>query len=40
MERKGNNNKPSTAYCISNALQLANEYPEFTQHAKTTLNDA
>ena len=30
MERKGNNNKPSAAYCISNALQLPNEYPEYT----------
>ena len=40
MEWKGNNNKPSAAYCISNALQLANEYPEFTYHTKTTFNDA
>ena len=30
MEWKGNNNKPRAAYYISNALQLANEYPEYT----------
>lgn len=37
---KGNNNKPSAAHCMSNALQLANEYPGFTPHVRTTFNDA